>query len=53
MGGLPWWNWSKFLSGVDFGDSFCNVIACFYGNGINHKLVFSSSLRGEVSYSSK
>ena len=32
------------------GDSFCYVIACFYANGNNLKLVFSSSVRGEVSY---
>lgn len=36
----------------DFGDSFSNVIACFYGYGNNLKLVFSSSVRGEVSFSS-
>lgn len=34
----------------DFGDSFYYVIACFYGIGNNLKLVFSSSMRGEVSY---
>jgi len=56
VGGWPWCNLGviggySYLS-VDFGDSFCNVIACFYGIGNNHKLVFSSSLRGEVSYSS-
>lgn len=33
----------------DCGDSFYNVIACFFdGNGNNLKLVFSWSLRGEV-----
>lgn len=32
-----------------FGESFYNVIACFYGNGNNLKVVFSSSVRGEVS----
>jgi hypothetical protein len=31
-----------------FGESFYNVIACFYGNGYNLKVVFSSSVRGEV-----
>jgi len=34
---------AKFIG--DFGDSFCNVIA-FYGNGFNHKVVFSSSCEG-------
>lgn len=34
----------------DFGDSFCNVIACFYAIGNNLKLVFSSSVTGKVSY---
>jgi hypothetical protein len=46
VGGWPWW---KFLS-KELGDSFCYVIACFYANGNNLKLVFSSSVRGEVSY---
>jgi hypothetical protein len=32
-----------------FGESFYNVIACFYGNGNKLKVVFSSSVRGEVS----
>lgn len=27
----------------DFDDSFCSLIACFYGIGNNLKLVFSSS----------
>ena len=27
----------------DFGDCFCDVIACFYGIANNLKLVFSSS----------
>jgi hypothetical protein len=49
VGGWPWWNWWKFLS-KGLGDSFCYVIACFYANGNNLKLVFSSSVRGEVSY---
>lgn len=34
----------------DFGDSFCSLIACFYANGNNLNLVFSSSVTGEVSY---
>lgn len=50
VGGWPWWNSWKFRPSVDFGDSFSNVIAYFYGNGNNHKLVFTSSLRREVSY---
>ena len=33
-----------------FGDSFCSIIACFSGNGNNLKLVFSLSMRDEVSY---
>lgn len=32
-----------------FGKSFYNVIACFNGNGNKLKVVFSSSVRGEVS----
>ena len=32
----------------EFGDSFCNVIACFYAIGNNLKLVFSSSVIGKV-----
>lgn len=43
-GGL-WWEVD--LGG--FGESFYSVIACFYGNGNNLKVVFSSSVRGEVS----
>lgn len=35
---------------AECGDSFYNVIACFFdGNGTIPKVVFSSSLRGEVS----
>lgn len=43
-GGL-WWEGS--LGG--FGESFYYVIACFYGNAKNLRMVFSSSMRGEVS----
>lgn len=34
-----------------FGESFYNVNACFNGNGNNLKVVFCSSVRGEVSSS--
>lgn len=36
----------------DFGDSFCNVIACFYRNGNNAKWCLVQLLRGGVSYPS-
>lgn len=35
-----------------FGESFYIVIACFYGNGNNLKVVFSSSVRGGSVYPS-
>lgn len=41
----------SFLSVGDFGDCFCNVIACFNGNG-NVKCSFVHLLRGEVSHPS-
>lgn len=34
-----------------FGDSFCSINACFSGNDNNLKLVSSSSIKREVSYS--
>ena len=36
----------------DLGDSFCNVIACFYRNGNNAKWCLVQLLRGGVSYPS-
>ena len=52
--------WEVGLGGID-GNS-CRVLTLailsvmllrvFYGNGNDHKLVFSSSLRGDISYSS-
>jgi len=50
---VDWWLFSQKLIG-DFGDSFCNVIACFIGNCNNHKVNWClvHLLMGEVSFAS-